>query len=251
MRSRTSSTSWENVEGWYSSCVGKEGHYYHQTLILPGALRLIQKPSSVLDLGCGEGIFARTLPPEVLYTGIDASPSLIQAAKKKTHHPHAQFLVGDVTKELPLEKKDFDCAVFILSLQNMEHPELAIANVRKHLKKGGQLLLVLNHPCFRIPRQSDWGIDEANKLQYRRINRYLSPLKIPIQMNPGTKGPSHETVSFHHALSDYARFLAQNGFVITGLEEWCSDKKSEGARAKMEDRARKEFPLFLTILAKT
>jgi hypothetical protein len=33
------------------------------------------------------------------------------------------------------------------------------------------------------------------------------------------------------------------------MEEWCSDKKSEGAAARMEDRARKEFPLFLTILA--
>ena len=247
-------TSWEEVEGWYSSCVGEKGHYYHQTLILPNALRLLgikkSPPSSVLDIGCGQGVFARALPPETIYCGVDYSPSLIEEAKRQTRRASFTFYHADATQPLPVEKTDFDCAIFLLSLQNMEHQDAAIANARKHLKKGGRLLLVLNHPCFRIPRQSSWGIDEASKQQYRRIQRYMSSMKIPIQMNPGKGNQSAETFSFHHSLSDTIGFLSKAHFSLTGLEEWCSNKKSEGAKAKMEDRARSEIPLFLALLAR-
>jgi hypothetical protein len=43
--------------------------------------------------------------------------------------------------------------------------------------------------------------------------------------------------------------LFNNGFLIEKMEEWISDKKSEGGRAKIEDKARAEFPLFLAIKA--
>lgn len=245
-------TSWEEVEGWYSSCVGEKGHYYHRTLILPNALRLLgigKTPLSVLDIGCGQGVFARALPSNTLYYGLDASPSLIDEAKRQMRAASFHFLAADATKPFPIEKKDFDRALFLLSLQNMEHQDKAIANARAHLKKGAELLLVLNHPCFRIPRQSSWGIDEASKIQYRKIQRYLSPMKIPIQMNPGKK-ESAQTFSFHHSLADTIAFLARANFSVIGLEEWCSDKKSTGPKAKMEDRARSEIPLFLALLAR-
>ena len=245
-------TSWEGVERWYSSSVGEKGHYYHQSLILPGTLRLLHVPSlkSVLDIGCGQGVFARALPPSIEYVGVDASSALIAEAKKLTKSPKARFFTANALEPLPVEKKDFDCALFVLSLQNMEHQDKAILQASKHLKKGGQLLIILNHPCFRIPRQSSWEIDEKNKIQFRRINRYLSPLKIPIQMAPSKGERSEETWSFHHSLTDYAKFLSEAGFAITMLEEWSSDKKSEGKNAKMEDRARSEIPLFLAIRAK-
>jgi len=111
---------------------------------------------------------------------------------------------------------------------------------------------VLNHPAFRIPRQSGWGINEKTKQQYRWVNRYSTPLKIPIDMNPGQKNQKSSgqtTWSFHRSLQDYVSMLVKAGFVITGLEEWSSDKESEGKAARMENRARQEFPLFLTLIA--
>ena len=246
-------TSWENVDRWYSSCVGEKGHYYHQSLIIPGALRLldITKNStiSILDLGCGQGVLARALGKDVAYYGVDASSSLIKDAKKRTPQPNVHFFTADVTKKLPIEKQDFDVAAFILSLQNIEDAENALKEAHRHLQNRGRLLMILNHPCFRIPRQSSWGVDPASKIQYRRIDRYLTPMKIPIQMHPGQDKPSSVTYSFHHSLSDYAHFLCTAGFSIITLEEWSSEKKSEGSKAKMENRAREEIPLFLAILA--
>lgn len=245
-----SETSWENSSSWYDKTVGSKGHYYHQTVILPGVLKLLElvPQDTLLDLACGQGVLARTLPPSLEYLGIDASPTLIKQASGKSNSHH--FRVGDVTKTLPLQNKQFSHATLILALQNIADPLLVFKNAHLALKPKGKFLIVLNHPAFRIPRQSSWGIDADKKLQYRRIDRYLSPLKIPIQTHPGKKAESQETWSFHHPLSDYSKWLKEAGFVIDLIEEWVSDKKSAGACARMENRSREEFPLFLALLAR-
>lgn len=239
-------TDWERVEKWYDELVGKEGHYYHKHVILPKLLSLLdlKKQSSILDLGCGQGILARYMPKKIHYHGIDLSPSLINQAQKEQRECQA-FTVADICKPLPLKKGVFSHATIILALQNVTQPEKVLQNASYHLQKGGVLFIVLNHPCFRIPRQSHWKIDEEKKLQYRRIDRYLTPMKIPIQMHPGKK-KSAITWSFHRPISTYSRFLADAGFSILQIEEWTSDKKSTGKAARMENRARAEFPLFLT-----
>jgi len=136
-----------------------------------------------------------------------------------------------------------------LALQNIKKPFGVIRNFSKHLKKDGLLIIVLNHPIFRIPRHSSWGEDLNNKIQYRRIDDYMTPQEIPIVAHPGKK-ESENTWSFHYPLSAYSEMLFDNGFCIEKIEEWISDKKSTGSKAKMEDKARKEFPLFMAIIAR-
>jgi ubiquinone/menaquinone biosynthesis C-methylase UbiE len=241
--------SWDDAEEWYGGLVGEKGHHYHQTIILPNALRLLELKagSSLLDLGCGSGVLARYIPKGVEYTGIDSAKGLLEIAKKQT--PGAKFILADASQKLQIPKTDFDAAIFLLSLQNMENGTMATREAALHLKQGGKILLVLNHPCFRIPRQSDWGYDEGSKLQYRRVNSYMSAMKIPIATHPGKGKLSPETFSFHESLSTYSRWLKESGLAIIAMEEWCSDKESQGGRARAENRARKEIPLFLAILS--
>lgn len=240
-------SSWEGAAKWYDQSVGEKGHYYHQEVIVPGLLRLMDiekaKEPKVLDLGCGQGIFARHLPSHIPYLGLDLSQTLIKSAKQRSNH---EFQVADVTKKLSLPS-DFSHAAIILALQNMEEPKGVLKNARAALRHGGKLYIVLNHPCFRIPRQSSWGYDEEKKIQYRRVDRYLSPMQIPIQTHPG-KPDRGETMSYHLSLTDYSKALFETGFVIEQMEEWISNKKSEGGRAKIEDTAREEFPLFITLV---
>ncbi len=242
--------SWENVSKWYDKSVGEKGHYYHQSVIIPNLLHLLQpdQQMKLLDLGCGQAVLARALPDTVSYLGIDASATLIKAAEKRKKNKQHQFLVRDLTQPLTLPQKDFTHAVFLLSLQNIPDPFIAIKNSYAHLGKDGKLFLVLNHPCFRIPRQSSWGIDPQKKLRYRRLDRYMTPLEVPIKAHPG-KDQSEATLSFHYPLSSYAQWLHEAGFLIDTMEEWCSDKVSTGKAAKMENFSRKEFPLFLLIAA--
>ena len=156
-------------------------------------------------------------------------------------------MVADVTKNIPVTEK-FNKSAIILALQNIKEPEKTINLIGEKLENEGKLLIVLNHPCFRIPRQSSWETDASNKLQYRRINRYMSPLEIPINMHPGDRN-SPVTWSFHLPIEEYSRMLFENGFMIEKIEEWTSDKESTGKMAKAENRARDEFPMFMAILA--
>ena len=67
-------------------------------------------------------------------------------------------------------------------------------------------------------------------------------------MHPG-QAKSESTTSFHHNLTDLMAFAFTAGFALVGFDEWISDKKSDsGPRARAENRAREEFPLFVAML---
>jgi ubiquinone/menaquinone biosynthesis C-methylase UbiE len=251
-KSKAAEGSWQPVHNWYNELVGEKGHYYHQKVILPLGLRLLQlkAESSLLDLACGQGILARTIPETVEYWGVDVARSLVEAARDQDTQPNHHFIVANLERPtLPIEKTDFTHASIILALQNISNYQQVFRHAAQYLQSGGKFFIVVNHPYYRIPRQSSWGVDETKKLQYRRVDRYLSPLKIPIQAHPGQAQKTPLTWSYHVPLSDYVNALAEAGFVVTRLEEWSSDKVSEGKAAKMENRSRNEIPLFMAILA--
>jgi ubiquinone/menaquinone biosynthesis C-methylase UbiE len=242
-------TSWEKIGGWYNKTVGESGSYYHQQVILPNLIRLLElkKNSKLLDLGCGQGVLARAIYSDVEYLGLDLAPSLIEEARKLDRNPKHSYGVADISKELPIRVSGFSQAAIVLTLQNVKHPFKVIKNAAKHLQPNGRLVIVLNHPSFRIPKHSDWEV--KNGKQYRIIDNYMSPVEIPIDSSPFDKKDNQTTWSWHYPLSAYSEMLFDNGFVIEKIEEWVSDKKSEGGMAKIEDQARKEFPLFMTIVA--
>lgn len=237
---------------WYDETVGKEGHYYHREIIFPELLKIWnlskEDSPSVLDLACGQGAWARFLPSNIPYLGLDASPYLIKRAreynKSKIHH----FEVHNITEQLRT-KQLFTHISLILALQNLDKPQLAIQAAARVLEPKGLFTIVLNHPCFRIPRQSSWGVDESKKLQYRRIDKYMTASKIPIHAHPGKPHENQQTTSFHWPLSQLSAWLAEAKLSIISLQEWCSNKTSTGPQAKMENRARVEFPLFMAITA--
>ncbi len=245
---RRGEESWEESHRWYDALVGKRGHYYHRELIIPNSLRLLKlgRGDSLLDLCCGQGVVSRYLPPGVDYLGVDAAPSLIERARSYSSH---RFLVADIGEPLSLDHPPFSHAIVLLALQNLESFQPLFANLFRLLRSGGRVLIVLNHPCFRIPRQSSWGVDRSAHLSYRRVDRYMSPMSIPIQTSPSKQAASSTTYSFHQPLSAYVQGLSEANFKIVNLEEWTSNKKSVGAAAQQENRCRQEFPLFLALLA--
>lgn len=249
-RSSHKDTSWQGVSKWYNKSVGNKGHHYHQNVVLPGILPLLglKAHDSLLDLGCGQGVLARAIPQISRYVGVDLASDLISAAKQQTVVPNYEFKVQDITKSFNLAEK-FSHATIILALQNVQNYKQVFINAANHLQSGGQFLIVMNHPHFRIPRQTDWGVDEQSKQQFRKVFRYMSPLEIPITMNPGSKNEKQKlTWSYHHSLADYSLALKEAGFMISEIQEWTSDKQSEGKAAKMENRARDEIPLFMALL---
>jgi len=240
-------TSWEPIADWYKKIVGVTGHYYHKEVILPKVLEILnlKDNESVVDFACGQGILARVINSKSKYLGFDISKELINEAISHKNS-NQKFVVADITKEMRFDDK-FDFATIILAFQNLKNPRLALKNIYQSLKDQGKLVIVINHPCFRVPKHSDW-IFQRNK-QMRIIESYLSKLEIPIESSPFDKRNNQITWSFHYSLSEISKMLKAEGFLIESVEEHISPKKSEGGRAVAEDRARKEIPMFMTIVA--
>ena len=173
---------------------------------------------------------------------------MIEKAKK--YSDIVQFEVSDAAKLSFAKNGEFDSVLMALSLQNIENYTEALAEAARVLKDKGSLVVVMNHPVLRIPKRSFWDWDETKKVQYRRLDGYMSESREQIDMDPGKKTNKRYTYSFHRPLQVYVKAFAKAGFVIEGLEEWISHKQSEkGPRSQAEDAARKEFPMFLMLKA--
>ncbi len=244
-------TSWGSHAKWYSGVVEEKGSY-QKDVILPSILAMLnlQKDESLLDIACGEGFFTREffkLGVNVL--GVDAGVELIELARQKSPK-EVLYKVANAKNLSFLNNEVFDIVTIILALQNIDDIVPVLKEAKRVLRKGGRLVFVINHPVLRIPKLSGWGWDEGQKLQYRKLNGYMSSLKLPIQMHPGDK-PTDITWSFHRPLQFYFKALKEAGFLVENLEEWTSNKKSQpGPKAKAEDRGRDEFPMFLAVIAR-
>jgi SAM-dependent methyltransferase len=161
-----------------------------------------------------------------------------------------RYLVGDARRLKALADRAFDAVVCVLAAQNMEPLEPALAEWARLLRPGGRLVLVINHPAFRIPRQSGWRWDEERQLLVRTVDRYLTPLKIPIDMRPFNRPGQKTTWTYHRPIQAYVNGLVAAGLAVVALEEWPSPRTSQpGPQARAENRARAEFPLFLALRA--
>jgi SAM-dependent methyltransferase len=90
---------------------------------------------SVLDLGAGEGAFARTLRSAGYdVTACDVDPSIFRS-------PEIPFRQGDFNAGIPFDDGAFDAVVFIEVLEHLTHPWKALAEIRRVLRPGGWLIL--------------------------------------------------------------------------------------------------------------
>ncbi|MBS3903401.1 MAG: methyltransferase domain-containing protein [Anaplasmataceae bacterium] len=247
-------TSWNKEALWYKELLDDPESYQRQ-VIWPNLKRLLNITShdQVLDVASGHGFFAfemAKLGAAVL--GIDVAPHSISLARKNTPpklKPHLQFEVMEATKMSSIKSSSKNIITCILAIQNIDQVPQVFKEVRRIVTNSGSLHLVLTHPAFRIPQHTDWGWDDDKKIQYRRIDRYLSEAKIKIKMHPG-KDTRAFTWTFHRPLQYYSKTLRNNGFLIHTLEEWTSHRKSQsGPRSKAENQAREEIPLFLYVKA--
>ena len=248
-------TSWDALAAWYDGWVGAEGSAHHRAVAVPAVLALLdpQPGEAILDVGAGQGVLAPHIAAAgARYTGVDASPRLIALARRR-HGAAGRFLPGDARAlaAVPgLAAETFDGVVFLLSIQDMDPLDAVLASAAWALAPGGRIVLLLGHPAFRVPRQSGWGWDAGRQLQYRRVDRYLTPLAVPLKALPAAAGGG-ATRSFHRPLAAYVNGLAAAGLLVDRLDEIPGPPvPPAGPLPAAADRARQEIPLFLGLRAR-
>ena len=249
---------WDALASWYDGWVGPRGSEHHRRTAIPATMSLIEAAPAerILDVGCGQGVLAPYIHETgAIYTGVDVSRRLLRRARQR-HGQLGDFVQADAAalhQHPQLRKEKFAAAIFLLSLQDMDPLEAVISSTRALLIPRGRLVILMTHPCFRIPRQSGWGWDEKRKLRYRRLDRYMTPLPVPMKSYPGASGV---TTSFHRPLGAYISALVNQEFFLDALQELPAEANPQsGGRVNArfgpaEERARQEFPLFLSLRAR-
>ena len=109
-----------------------------------------QGNETVLDLGCGPGIYAETLlqhAPDASYFGLDFSAGML--AK---HPVHNQLTQADA-QQLPFVDHSFDVVMANHMLYHVPDIDMALAEIHRVLKPGGMVIAATNSsdtmPQFR------------------------------------------------------------------------------------------------------
>ena len=252
---------WDRVAGWYDNLLSVKGSDHHENLILPALDRMISLESGqrLLDVACGQGLVSRHMintQPGATAVGVDLSEELIKRAHGQSPES-ISYVVGDARElgQADLGEEQFDAAVCVLALMNIDRIEDVFKGAMDRLKPGGKMVSVVIHPAFRNPGASAWGwiLDERTRqpVQFRRVDRYMTERTQDIVMNPGqvsNGAPAITTQTHHRPMSAYINAITGSGMMVDSVEEWSSKRISQpGPRADAENTAREEIPMFLAI----
>jgi SAM-dependent methyltransferase len=116
----------------------------------PAALDLLGDVAGrrILDAGCGSGPLVADLQERgASVSGFDASPAMIRLARERLGDD-ADLRVADLSQPLPYDDEAFDDASAVLVLHYLENWSRPLAELRRVLKPGGRLVVVVNHPVI-------------------------------------------------------------------------------------------------------
>ena len=107
------------------------------------AVREIDLPEPILDVGCGDGLFARLAYPKRDTWGIDINASEVRRAQASSSY--RTLICGSIC-DVGLPESFFGSAVANCSLEHVPDLDAALRNIRKSLKPGAPFVLIVPTP---------------------------------------------------------------------------------------------------------
>ena len=217
----------KNAKFWDDNM--QEGNNFHTNLIEPAQLSLLDLSpgQNVLDIGCGNGQFARRMAREgVKVTALDISEEMIRLAKKRTvdNTDLINFLVADVTspQELTyLNQYTFDKAVSTMTLMDIASIRPLISSLARLLPPKGVFVFSICHPCFNTPSKKRIAekIESGNRMNEIlsvNISDYITPTA---QKGVFAEGQPVAHYYFNRPISYIFNAFFEEGFVLNGINE--------------------------------
>jgi len=194
---------------------------------------------NVIDLGCGEGRYTRSLARRgVRMTGVDISAQMLDHARQaEAREPQGiRYHLESSAQLRSFADSSFDAAVSTMALMDTpDFPAVARAAFRV-IRPGGGFYFSVLHPCF-MGRGSTWGKDVAGRIEGRLVPDYWS--EEPYTEEWGFKGePTFAIHYFPYRLEDYVNGLCAAGFRIERIHEPRPSAALVAANPDMEFLAR-------------
>ncbi|MCM3783535.1 class I SAM-dependent methyltransferase [Neobacillus mesonae] len=206
---------------------------------------------SVLDLGCGDGMFGLKLlnAGAINYTGIEGSYNMYRTAvsnikELKSHAAVIHTTIEDWnaapdhdeagpenTNSRLADGKPYDLVVSRLVLHYIEDLGTVLDKIYAALKPGGTFVFSVEHPVITSTLQpsglrTDWIVDQYFVEGYREQDWMGGPV-----------------LKYHRTIEDYFSALQKAGFVVSTLRE--SKPVRERFIHEETYERRRRIPLFL------
>ena len=143
-------------------------------------------PSSVLDVGCGEGVltseWARRLDSQGHVVGVDLDDPALRDEWSRRARPNLEFRAVDAT-DLPFGRNEFDVVCAIEVLEHVPDPERTLAEMVR---------VARSHVLVSVPREPLWrGLNMARGAYLRSLGN------TPGHVNHWSKGAFLDLVNRH------------------------------------------------------
>ena len=138
-------------------------------------LKRVRVDGRILDNGCGIGLLSPKIPSSRI-VGIDISKRMLQYAIDR----YNQLILGN-SQKLPLADNSFDVVFCRSIIHHLPEPELAIKEIHRVLRTGGEVVLVDTNTSLlsALPRiianRGEHFSKEHRNLSRKRIKRLLEP----------------------------------------------------------------------------
>ena len=171
-----STLSWDRIaEEWVAHA---DSNDYRNLFLIPNTFALLGRVAGkrVLDVGCGEGGYTRRLAREGAdVTGVDGSARLIEVARRRAEKENLSiaYEVRNANSLFGLGEGGFDVVLAAMSLMDVEDYTGAVAEIHRVLRKGGELLMSITHPCF-TGRGSRWWRDPNGEIDHYAVDNYMN-----------------------------------------------------------------------------
>ena len=241
--------AWDRGAEAWAQFVRSGADYYRTQVHGPALLEAaaVTEGMRVLDVGCGEGYFAREMALQgAAVTAIDVSPVLLALARAEEERAPLgidfRLLSGARIRELG--NASYARVTSCMALQDMSDPGACLIGAASVLGPGGRMVVSVPHPCTDTVVR-EWDRDAGGRKRALRIDRYFESGPASCDWSMARLAYRWQTPYWRHTLGEWSAMIAAAGFCIRRLQEPCPTATQVREMPELDDCAR--IPYFLVL----
>lgn len=235
--------AWDKVADTYTSGQAAGRDYYRYEFFGPAQVELCGdvRGLRVLDLGCGNGYFAREMAKGgAQVAAIDISPRMIEHAKAEQLLAIDYRVLDAAEARSAFAPQTFDLATSCVALCDMPDPASVFSGVKELLKPGGRFVFSITHPCTDAPYRR-WEREQDGSKKWLCIDRYFD--EGAYEYPWWGWGRDFVTPGLHVTLETWVAWVLAAGFQIRAIREPRPTSPALQSHPGLEDATR--VPYFL------
>jgi len=237
--------SWDAIaEDW---TIHADTNDYKNIFLMPHTLALFQNVNGkkILDLGCGEGSYARALTSlGAFVTAVDSSQRLVEITKERAQKDKLAMrcLRRNANSLNGLSGDTFDYVLAAMTLMDIEDYEGAVSEIVRVLRPSGRLIMSILHPSFS-GKKCKWWHDGEKRFDHYAVDDYFNKETWQEHITDKFEKP----VLFRHMpLQDFMNPLIEKGLRLTLYKEPEPNKEQISKSKRLIRLCR--IPLFLMMI---